>query len=134
MNIGDTLKIDYKVIGTDSATKIAITEDDSFPNVLATARMIALMEVTSARLMKPILATGEHSVGVGVNVTHLSATSIGAKVNIVSEFVRQEGKLYTFNVYLYDSNGLVGKGEHSRAVVNTERLEGKASRSTSQKI
>lgn len=126
MKIGDSLEIYYDVNESDSATNIAIDDNDSFPNVLATARMVALMEVASARLMKKLLSSDENSVGVEVNVSHLAATAIGAKVRIVSEFIGQQGKLFSFNISLYDSNGLAGQGKHSRAIVNTERLLSKA--------
>ena len=33
-----------------------------------------------------------------------------------------EGKLYKFDVVLYDPAGEVGKGTHTRAIIKTERL------------
>jgi predicted thioesterase len=37
-----------------------------------------------------------------------------------------DGKLFRFEVQAFDQGGLVGEGEHTRAVVGTERLRGGA--------
>ena len=80
MNIEETLEFKYRVQRKDLAKELAIDEQDDFPEVLATARMVALMELAAARLMKPLLNEGELSVGVNVAVNHLAATPNGEKV------------------------------------------------------
>lgn len=84
--------------------------------------MVALMELAAARLMKPLLSDGELSVGVNVNVTHMAATPNNVKVKAVAIYKGVEGKLYKFDVVLYDPAGEVGKGTHTRAIIKTERL------------
>jgi predicted thioesterase len=62
------------------------------------------------------------SVGVDVNIRHLAATPIGAEVCARATFLGMEGKLYRFQLEAYDGGGLIGEGQHTRAVVSTERL------------
>ncbi|MBZ4037038.1 hypothetical protein K6T82_19885 [Flavobacterium sp. 17A] len=107
---------------SDLASALPLTSEDSFPEVFATSRMIALMELAAARMMKPLLKQEELSVGVGVNIIHTAATTVGEEVKAVARFLKLEGKLYHFSVEVFDNGGLVGKGEHTRAIVATERL------------
>jgi predicted thioesterase len=111
-----------KVKNSDLASDLPLTNEDAFPEVFATSRMIALMEIAAARMMKPLLQPEELSVGVGVNITHTAATTVDEEVKAVATFIKQEGKIYYFTVEVFDNGGLVGKGEHTRAIVSTERL------------
>jgi fluoroacetyl-CoA thioesterase len=106
----------------DTADTIAISPQDRFPEVWATSRMVALMEIAAGRAMAPLLGDGQLSVGVGVNIRHLAASAKGAHVRAVATFLAMDGKLYTFQVQAFDDKGLVGEGEHTRAVVDATRL------------
>lgn len=122
MDIGDKVEIKYHVQSSDLAKALSPDPQDDFPEVYATSRMVALMELAAARLMKPLLSEGELSVGVNVNVDHLAATPNNVEVRAVATFFGMEGKLYKFDVALYDPAGEAGKGTHTRAIVKTERL------------
>jgi len=122
MEIGSKFELSYTVKNSDLAKELSWDPKDNFPEVLATSRMIALMELTAARLMKPLLSAEELSVGVDVNVTHLAATPNNAVVKAIAIFKGMEGKLYKFEVGLFDSAGKAGVGTHTRAIVKTERL------------
>jgi fluoroacetyl-CoA thioesterase len=106
----------------DTAVAIAIAPSDAFPEVFATARMIALMEVAAARVLRPHCAEGQVSVGVGIAVRHVAATPIGARVRAVATYLGPEGRLLRFRVEAYDESGLIGEGEHTRALVTADRL------------
>jgi predicted thioesterase len=110
------------VAAGDTACNIGLTSEDSFPEVFATSRMIALMEVAAARAMRPLLGTGQHSVGVGIEVRHCAATPVGSQVRAVARWLRNEGRLVRFTVQAFDEAGLIGEGEHTRAIVDTARL------------
>lgn len=130
METGSKQEFSYRVQTSDLAKSLSFDAQDQFPEVLATARMIALMEVAAARLMKPLLAEGELSVGVNVNVNHLAATPVGAQLRIIAVYSGRLGKLYRFDVELHDSGGKAGSGTHTRAIVKTARLlQGAQSRS-----
>lgn len=64
LEIGATAEAALVVRDSDTAAALAIAADDSFPPVFATSRMIALMELAAARVLRPSLkhdGDGEHS-------------------------------------------------------------------------
>jgi fluoroacetyl-CoA thioesterase len=128
INIGDFAEASLVVQTSDTAQALALTSEDSFPGVFATSRMIALMEVAAARLMKPMLKEGELSVGVSLNVKHTAATPVGCRVTARATYLGPEGKLFKFKVEAEDEGGSVGEGDHIRAIVLTERLVAGAER------
>ena len=112
------------VVGAnDLASSISAEHGDSFPAVLATARMVALMETAAARVLQPLLGPGELSVGVTVDITHSAPTPPGARVVATARYTGREGKLFIFEIIAHDEGGEIGRGSHRRAVVETERLQ-----------
>ena len=112
------------VVGpADLASSISTEGGDQFPAVLATARMVALMETAAARVLQPLLGPGELSVGVTVDITHSAPTPPGALVVATGRYLGREGKLFVFEISAHDEAGEIGKGTHKRAVVESERLE-----------
>ena len=122
LNDNITAVAELVVADSDTARRIALEPGDSFPDVFATARMIALMEVAAARVMRPTLQDGQLSVGVSLNVRHTAATPVGSRVHAVAILLRTEGKLSHFKVQAYDDAGAIGEGEHVRAVIDAARL------------
>jgi predicted thioesterase len=122
MRINETHEARIVVTADDSAKALAISPEDDFPDVFATSRMVALTKIAAARAMRDVLGAGQLSVGVDVKVRHLAATPIGREVYARATFAGMEGKLYRFSGQAYDAGGLIGEGEHTRAVVTTERL------------
>lgn len=116
------LEFSYRVENTDLASELSSQPIDTFPRVLSTSRMIALMEIAAARLMTPLLKKGELSVGVDVKVKHIAATPCGKDVQARAIFKGVKGKLYVFEVELHDDGGLAGRGLHTRAIVDADRL------------
>ena len=74
-----SLEFAYRVQEGDLAQILSIDPSDDFPAVFATSRMIALMELAAARLMRSELQSGDLSVGVGVEVKHTAVTLEGAR-------------------------------------------------------
>lgn len=105
-----------------SDLKLDNAPDESFPSVFATTRMIALMEMAAARILKPLLQNGEMSVGVTVDIIHSAATPIGAKVIATATYRGRDGKLFVFEVIAHDPAGEIGRGTHKRAIISRERL------------
>lgn len=119
----------YLVKQQDLASAVSVGPEDVFPEVLATSRMIGLMEVSAARLLKPLLKPGELSVGVGIEIKHFAPTPVAEEVRVVATFVEPDGKLYLFEVEVFDRAGKVAGGKHTRAIVGQGRLmEGARSR------
>ena len=113
---------DFIVTPSDTARNLALTSSDAFPEVFATSRMIALMELAAARAMRPLLGEGQLSVGVSLNVKHTAATPVGSSVRAVATYLRTENKLMHFRVEAFDDAGSIGIGEHSRAIIDSARL------------
>lgn len=120
--LGDTAEASLVVDRSDTAAAIAIEALDSFPEVFATSRMIALMELAAAKLMRPLLGEGQLSVGVSVDVRHTAATPVGCVVRAKATYLGPEGKMFRFKVEAFDPSGPIGDGDHVRAIIATDRL------------
>ncbi len=120
--VNSTASARLTVASSDLASALNLEPADAFPAVFATSRMVALMELAAARVLRPLLRAGELSVGVSIDVVHTAATPPGATVTATAKFVGREGKLFLFEVSAADDAGEVGRGTHKRAIVATERL------------
>ncbi len=118
----------FTVAPSDLASALNLEPEDAFPPVFATSRMVALMELAAARVLRPHLRPGELSVGVTLDVVHTAATPPGATVSATARLVGREGKLFVFEVLAADDAGEIGRCTHKRAVVTTERLVAGAAR------
>jgi fluoroacetyl-CoA thioesterase len=120
--IGTRASATTRVTGADLAQILNQEQSDAFPAVYATSKMIGLMELAAARVLWPLLGDGELSVGVSLDITHSAATPVGAEVTAQAVYVRQEGKLFVFEVSASDQGGEIGRGLHQRAIVSESRL------------
>lgn len=122
--LGEVGRAELIVKQSDCASDLEVgnASDEKFPAVFATTRMIALMEMAGARLLKPLLQEGEMSVGVTVDIVHSAATPIGAKVTATATYRGRDGKLFVFDVAARDPGGEIGRGTHKRAIISRERL------------
>ncbi len=98
------------------------------PAMLATSRMIELMELAAARLMKPHLRETETSVAIEMKVTHMAPAPVGGMLRAVATSDGIAGRLHRFKVNVFDESGLIGSAEHTRAVVIERRLLAMAQR------
>ncbi len=94
--------------------------------VLATPRMVALMEEAAAALIAPCLDEGITSVGVGIAVTHTAPTLPGKTVYAEATLKESDGRRFSFAVRAYDDGGTVGAGTHERVSVKADRFLEKA--------
>ena len=112
----------------DLASALPLAPTDAFPTVLATARLVAFMEIASARVLQPHLAQGQLSVGVVVDITRSAPTPTGAAVTATARYLGRDGKLFEFEVVAVDSGGEIGRARHRRTVVDTGRVLANADR------
>lgn len=122
LTCGDTASATTLVTGADLADVLNQTPEDAFPPVYATSKMVGLMELAAARVMRQALSAGELSVGVTLDVSHVAATPIGVEVTAEARYVGRDGKLFVFEVFARDRGGEIGRGTHKRAIVSTDRL------------
>lgn len=117
-----TASCELRVAASDLASSLSSDPLDSFPPVFATSRMVAVMELASAKLLRPLLGPGELSVGVTVDIAHTAATPAGVVVKAEARYTGREGKLFVFEVIASDPGGEIGRGTHKRAIISAERL------------
>ena len=106
---------------TAADTAIALGSGDV--PVLATPRLIAWLEAATVDAC-PELDAGETSVGTRVDVEHLLATPLGARVDAAAELVHRDGRLLRFVVTAHHDVGhgsaLVAQGHVTRVVVRRD--------------
>lgn len=90
--------------------------------VLATPRMIALMEEAAWTAIQDGLEEDQTSVGISMNVSHLSATPVGMEITASAEVTAIAGRKVSFLLKAWDEKGLIGEGTHQRAVVQEEKF------------
>lgn len=62
-----------------------------------------------------------------MDVQHVKASPIGAKITCSSELRSKEGRRLTFYVEASDDQGVIGTATHERFIVNGERFVDKLS-------
>ena len=90
--------------------------------VYATPCMVALMEGAACEAIEDALPEGQTTVGMELNVQHLSATPVGLEVRAEATVTAVDGKVITFELAAYDEAGPIGKGTHKRCIVNSQKF------------
>jgi predicted thioesterase len=90
--------------------------------VYATPAMIALMEAAAVAALEPKLTKDQSSVGIALEVKHLAATPPGHRVRARAEVIQVQGRKVTFQVQAWDEVELIGKGTHTRYVIDVARF------------
>ncbi len=86
--------------------------------VFSTPSMISLMEQASYKAVQPHLPGGETTVGTRVDISHLAAAPLGAKVEGRAVLEKVEGRKLTFAVSAWWNERKLGEGKHERFVIN----------------
>jgi len=115
--------------GVTSKKEIVVGFKDTAANygsglleVFATPALIALMEEVCFWSVAPLLPEGYTTVGTEVNIRHQKATGIGQKVICETYLAEVDENKLRFNVEVYNERGLIGTGNHTRYIINTERF------------
>ena len=94
--------------------------------VFATPWMIALMENAALSAVQPYLDEGDSTVGIELHVTHDAPTPVGETVIAEAELTAVDRRRLEFKVLARVGEQIIGKGTHTRFVVNQERFLKKA--------
>ena len=94
--------------------------------VYATPCMVALMEGAACEAIAEALGDTQTTVGIALNIEHISATPVGLDVRAEAEVTAVEGKVITFAVRAFDEVGEIGNGTHKRVIVNSQKFLDKA--------
>lgn len=116
-------------VGAHGSVELVVTDDDTalaFRSgdvpVLATPRVVALVEEASVAAIAGRLPAGETSVGMRVQLDHLAPTPVGASVLAEASLDKVEGRRLIFTVSVTDGRGLVAVGKVTRVVVDLARF------------
>jgi fluoroacetyl-CoA thioesterase len=117
-------------ISVNTGRTISFMGDEG--RVYATPWMVGDMEYTCRDLLIEHSDTGEDSVGMEVAVKHLAPTLPGMTIEITARVAAVEGRKVTFDVVARDDLEEVGRGTHTRFVVDVaktiQRLKAKAAK------
>jgi fluoroacetyl-CoA thioesterase len=96
-------------------------------NVLSTPSMIAEMEETCRLLLKEKFLQDPNldSVGTIVDIKHLAATPVGAKVSLRAKIVAVQGRRVMFEVEARDRLERIGEGRHERFIIDVPNFRAK---------
>lgn len=90
--------------------------------VYATPCMVALMEGAACEAIAEYLPESQTSVGIALDIQHLSATPVGHEVRAEAIVTAVDGKIITFELHAFDEAGEIGKGSHKRCIVHSQRF------------
>lgn len=114
------LKYSVTVEVAPQDTALAMGSGDM--EVFATPAMVALMENAAMNAVAEFLPDGSATVGTKIDVSHVKASPMGAKITSEAELVAVDGRRLEFKVVAYDEKGVIGEGNHTRFVVDKERF------------
>ena len=112
-------------IVVDESRTVAALKTGALP-VFATPSMIALMELAACECLADCLDEGQACVGTVVDVRHTAASPLGAKITATATIKRVFGRRVEFAVTARDAVGEIGKGKHTRVIVDVPRFMEKA--------
>ncbi len=116
-------------VGEKNSVTMTVTENDTALamksgslKVLATPRLISLVEEAASALAESFLPADYTSVGTSLNVNHIAATPIGSTVRADVELVEFDGRKLIFKVSAVDDVKEIFNGRHERFIVNREKF------------
>ncbi len=115
INKGVQNRVDLTVSDKDTA----LFHKSGGLEVFATPGMVALMECAAFELLKN---HGADSVGTELNIQHSRACLVGTDVWAIAEVEDVNGNWVKFNVTAYDDKGEIGKGKHTRYIIDPEKF------------
>ena len=105
------------VVGIED-TAIALGSGDV--EVLATPRVVAMVEAAAIAALEGRLAISTTSVGTQIDLRHLAPSPLGAVVTASAEVTAVERRTITFSVEAHMGDAVVADGTHVRVVVRRE--------------
>ena len=120
MELTPGLSATVELTVTDADTAVALRSGDV--PVLATPRLVALVEEATVAAVAPALTAGSTTVGTSVQFDHHAATPVGATVVARAELATVDGRRLAFNVSVHQGQTLVAGGVVTRVVVDRDRF------------
>lgn len=121
-SVGATADVTHAVAEADTA--IAFGSGDV--PVLATPRVLALLEEATVAAVAPSMADGQTTVGTRISLEHQAATPVGRTVTASARLVAVDGRRLEFEVTLTDGATVAAFGTVERIVVDRARFVARA--------
>ena len=91
-------------------------------HVLATPRLVALLELAAIRAVEAHLPPGAGTVGTRIDVRHLAATPVGMRATIRATLREIEGRRLTFDIEGHDEAERIVEGSHERFQIDQAKF------------
>lgn len=91
-------------------------------HVLATPRLVALLEQAAIRAVAPHLPAGTGTVGTRIDVRHLAATPVGMRATIRATLREVDGRRLVFDIEGRDAADRIVEGTHERIQIDQARF------------
>jgi predicted thioesterase len=118
--------------GCTGSVSLTVTEAQTAPRlgsgrapVFATPALVALLEGAAVACVEEKLEVGQETLGIHIDVEHIAATPVGLTVTATAELVERDGRKLVFNVTAHDERELIGRGRHTRLIVDSQRFRAK---------
>jgi len=122
-------------IGTTSEKQFAVEAahtidfaDEHMPAVLCTPSLIWFLEHAARDAVLPCLESGESTVGINVEVSHLAATPVGNTVTCLARIIHVEGSQVSFQLEARDEFEVIAKGFHKLQIIRVDRFAARVQR------
>lgn len=109
---------------TDQNTALALGSGTL--RVYGTPAMTQLIEQAAVTLLEGNLDGGMTTVGTGIEVSHIAPSPVGSQISCQLTLSRIDRKKLTFDVEVRDEMEEIGRGSHTRFIVDAERFQTKA--------
>ncbi len=93
--------------------------------VFASPAMVALIEAAAVACVEDQLPEGQETLGIHLDVEHIAATPAGFEVTATAELIEVAGRKLVFKVEARDARELIGRGRHTRIIVDSARFRAK---------
>ncbi len=122
MELNHLIGTEYTIETVVNSSMTASAVGSGGVDVLSTPSMILFFEQAARDAVQPALPSGFTTVGIKVDIQHISATPTGEKVTASAKVIEVDRKQIVFEVTASDEHVLIGKGTHTRFVVNLDRF------------
>ena len=116
-------------VGIKGYKELVVTIEDSalyFKSgeleVLATPRIVTLVEETAYKSISDVLEANESTVGTKVDLKHIAATPIGMKVICETELIEIDRRRLVFSFTVKDEKEVIAEGIHERFIIDKEKF------------
>lgn len=94
--------------------------------VLATPELVRLFEQAAVAALTDSLPPGQTSVGTALDVQHLAPTPVGLTITVTATLREVAGRQLFFDLSASDPVEMIGRGTHTRFLVDAARFARKA--------